>query len=465
MTSPISMVKKNDDEYRPCVDARYINQHMIEVECRLPSKYEIKCLWSMSEDETVGKADLCNAFKSFKVMEDKQWISGINTHLGDYISPRLQFGYKSSSAIYANKLRQLLIEFELDKNLVINYIDDLAFVGKKENQVRSWVKFIQLCSKYNLPINLEKCQFQMKSMDFLGQTFSRFGMSIENKKLMELQNLKVPRSVSELQTSIGKLQCCRAYIRDIAMLIKRIVSKRNVLPERELLEETWKEIQSNLKETRTLYIPEKKDILIFEVADFDLHPEIVDTKVYVMKDVKKIVQVIERTLSSSKRNYNKCELELLALENAIKHYHGYGHELSIITKSTAIEWILLDDILNQNDISRRVMKFAVPIILSGVKIKIVNDDTKIKLSKIRYLETNNLPSYMSAYEHDELLEDQKNNSLINMIVESWTDQTGTCMKKLPALLRNGTDLTETQEGIFVFDNKPIVSKEYLKRKA
>ena len=95
------------------------------------------------------------------------------------------------------------------------YVDDCAIYSKRkpgESEESVLVRHAALLERFtqrladrNITLNIEKSSFFQKSIDFLGYTIGRDGVSIQEQKRSKILDTPHPKTASELHTFIGAI--------------------------------------------------------------------------------------------------------------------------------------------------------------------------------------------------------------------------------------------------------------------
>lgn len=166
--APIVIAKKKDGGIRICADFKTtINPHLHPKPFPLPTAEEV--FSTLSQGESFTKLDLARAFKQMEVSEKSQPLLTITTHLGLFQYCRLPFGVATAPAMWQRAMSIVLQGCER----VIYFIDDILVTGKTRKEHESNLrKVLQRLQQFELRINLSKCRFFQKSVDYLGSPTS-----------------------------------------------------------------------------------------------------------------------------------------------------------------------------------------------------------------------------------------------------------------------------------------------------
>ena len=81
-----------------------------------------------------------------------------------------------------------------------------------------------------LTLNLKKCNFLQKAIQFYGQIFTEHGTQPDQARISDLQNAPIPTSIKEVRSLLGMANYSSKYIQDFATLtapLRKLTKKRN----------------------------------------------------------------------------------------------------------------------------------------------------------------------------------------------------------------------------------------------
>ena len=121
-----------------------------------------------------SKSDLADAYNQIKISHESQKRLALSTHRGVFLQTRLPFGILSAPAYFQEIMDKLMHDLP---NVVV-YLDDILVGGiSAEEHIRNLrLLFQRLCDK-GLRCNHNKCSFANESVEYLGHTISRLGIS------------------------------------------------------------------------------------------------------------------------------------------------------------------------------------------------------------------------------------------------------------------------------------------------
>uniref|UniRef100_A0A0K0FSF7 Reverse transcriptase domain-containing protein n=1 Tax=Strongyloides venezuelensis TaxID=75913 RepID=A0A0K0FSF7_STRVS len=170
ITNPCSIEKNKNSPYlRLCLDGRKINSCFDKKYCamNLPSPVKVlndQKLDKMSENSLLTTLDLQDAFMQVKIPSECYKFSTVSTIFGMYACTGLQFGWNVSSKLFHEEFNKLITGIPN----CTQYADDVVISGRKFEQEESVLELLHRLSSARLKLNLGKCHFFQKNVQFLG---------------------------------------------------------------------------------------------------------------------------------------------------------------------------------------------------------------------------------------------------------------------------------------------------------
>ncbi|XP_053392140.1 uncharacterized protein LOC128554851 [Mercenaria mercenaria] len=192
--SPVVVVPKKEG-VRLCVDMRRANEAVIRERYPIPTTEEV--LQDLNNSAVFSKLDIKMAYHQIELDEESREITRFMTHKGMYRYKRRMFGISCAPEIY-NKVRSQVLSGLQGVNSIF---DDIMVHGKDtaEHNVRLKLLLTRLQEK-GLTLNLQKCQFNMSHIDFMGVVLSQHGVGLADDKVEAVLEAREPRNVSEVKS-------------------------------------------------------------------------------------------------------------------------------------------------------------------------------------------------------------------------------------------------------------------------
>ena len=170
--TPIVPVPKKDGKFRICGDYKVtLNQVLLVEEYPLPTPEEL--FSTLAGGKIFSKLDLSQAYLQLPVEKESKKYLTINTHQGLYVYNRLPFGVASAPAIF-QKLMDTVLQGVPG---VTCYIDDILVSSADEDSHLLTLKEVfSRLEKHGFRLKLEKCEFLLKNIEYLGHVISKDGI-------------------------------------------------------------------------------------------------------------------------------------------------------------------------------------------------------------------------------------------------------------------------------------------------
>ncbi|KAK7111487.1 hypothetical protein V1264_011109 [Littorina saxatilis] len=316
--SPIVVVPKpkSPGKVRVCVDMRSANKAIRRERHATPTLDELKTM--LAGAKVFSKLDLNQGYNQLELAEESRYITTFSTHLGLYRYRRLFFGVNSASEIFQETIRQVLSGLKG----VVNISDDILCYGTSQqdhdNNLRA---LMQRLREKDLTLNTDKCEYNKKSLEFLGHIFGEDGITPSQDKLKTILELPTPTNASEVRSLLGMMNFCGAhFIPNYATLtheLRLLTKKTTPWSWNEKHDAALRTLKAELSKATTLaYFNPGKPTEIYT----DGSPVGISA---VLTQDKRIIQFASRALTPTEQRYSQTEREALAITWACEYFHIY----------------------------------------------------------------------------------------------------------------------------------------------
>ena len=277
------------------------------------------------------KVDLADAYSQIKLGPESQKKLALSTHRGVLLQTRLPFGISSAPGYFQDIMDQLTS----DLRGVAVYLDDILVSGSNaEEHLQNLRALLQRLQDKGLRCNLDKCVFAQPSVDYLGHTLSRDGIS-KGRKVDAVVKMPPPTDVSTLRSFLGSIQFYGKFIPNLSTLtepLTRLTRKGS----------PWKwenEEQAAFQRLR--------DILCTDTVLAHFDP---DLQIGISCDASEVgigavlfhryadgaerpIANASKTLTDTQRRYSQIQKEALAVIYGLQKFHQfiYGRNFILVT--------------------------------------------------------------------------------------------------------------------------------------
>lgn len=342
--SPIWVVPKKKDasgkqKWRLVIDYRKVNEKTIDDRYPIPNITET--LDKLGKANLFSSIDLFSGFHQIELHPDDIKKTAFSVDHGHYEFLRMPMGLKNAPATFQRVMDHILREF-IGKICVI-YLDDiLVFSTSLQEHAENLEKILKTLGKFNLKIQLDKCEFLRKETAFLGHIITAEGVKPNPDKIKAIKFWPLPTTEKELRGFLGTFGYYRKFVRDCAKLIKPLTSQlrkgEKIRHTKEFIE-AFERCKSILTTSDILQYPDfsKPFVLTTDASNFAIGAVL--SQGPIGKD--KPIAFASRTLSKSEENYSTIEKELLAIVWACKYFRPYlfGNKFTLFTDHQPLTYI------------------------------------------------------------------------------------------------------------------------------
>lgn len=208
-SSPILLVSKPSGGVRMCVDYRKLND--ITVKRRHPIPLLSETLSNLSKAKFYTKLDVRAAFNQLRIREGDEWLTSFSTRYGQFEWLVMPFGLCNAPATWQSYINSLVREW-LDV-FVTAYLDDILIYSDSYDEHVDHVKLVLTrLQDAGLPLDVDKCQFMVQRVEYLGVVLTPQGVEMDPKKVDVIVNWPTPSSPRDLHRFVGFCNFYRRFI-------------------------------------------------------------------------------------------------------------------------------------------------------------------------------------------------------------------------------------------------------------
>ena len=207
--SPLFLIKKKNNKFRPVVDFRRINaKTKVEI---FPIPVISEILANLHGAEWFSTVDLKSAYWQVPLSEETKEITAFTTFKGRFQFKRLPFGLVNAPSHFCKLMTGVLAE--LLRAGVMAYLDDVVvFSHSVSEHLKKLDTLLCRLGEFGLQVRLEKSKFLFNELECLGHMVSKKGVSADPKKLAAISEMKSPKDKKGLMRVLGTLNYYREFI-------------------------------------------------------------------------------------------------------------------------------------------------------------------------------------------------------------------------------------------------------------
>ena len=321
---------------RVCLNPSQINANIPDDKFTIPLIQEI--FDKVRDCEIFSTIDLKSAFLKCPINPKDRPKTAFTWNFSQYMFNVAPFGIKTMSS----KFQRLMTAVIQGMKFVVVFVDDLFIFSKNVEEHSIHVnKVLDRLTEVGLLINKAKCKFAMKSVHLLGHVVSKDGISIDGRKLVNIDDWSRPATDKQLQSFLGFINYFRAFIPLISKVAAPLEALRSfkIISDKEWTtdcQSAFCSLKELLLSAPVLSLPNPK--LPYHIATDASYSGIGSVLYQLDNGVKKFIAFKARALRPSERNYSVNKLELLGLVYALKSYRQwiYGNKFTVYTDHQAL---------------------------------------------------------------------------------------------------------------------------------
>ncbi|GJY94637.1 gag-pol polyprotein [Tanacetum coccineum] len=203
---------------------------------------------------------------------------------------------------------------------VVVYFDDILVYSKSEEEHLGHLRSVfDLLRKYKLYGKMEKCDFMVPSMVFLGYVVSKEGISMDPSKVEAIKSWLTPSSITEVRSFHGLASFYRRLIKDFSTIVSLITDclKKGTFEWHKSAQTAFECLKDKLSSSPILALPNFK--MLFEL---ECDASGVGIRAILVQEKWPVAYFCEK-LNGSKLNYSTYNKEFYAMVRAIDHWSHY----------------------------------------------------------------------------------------------------------------------------------------------
>jgi len=212
-SAPLVMVKKKGGEYRMCVDYRKLNRCTIREKYPLPNILDT--LDALGGATYFSCLDLFSGYWQLGLHEGDKHKTSFVCEFGQFEFNRLPFGLVNGPSTFQRTIASIFEKAHFEFLLI--YLDDLIIFSKTlEEHIAHLEEVFDILHKAGLRLNLRKCHFFKKRIEYLGHVVTGKGVWPNKKNIESIENFPEPKNVRQLQGYLGLSTYYRRFVRNYA---------------------------------------------------------------------------------------------------------------------------------------------------------------------------------------------------------------------------------------------------------
>jgi hypothetical protein len=205
-----------------------------------------------------SKIDLKSRYHQLKIRASDIPKTTFITRYGLYKYMVMSFGLTNAPAYFMYLMNKVFMEF-LDKFMVVFIIDILIFAKNEEEHDKHLRLVLQKLRENQLYAKLNKCEFWLKEVSFLGHIISEGGIPVDPSKVKDVFSWNTPQKVSYIKSFLGLAGYYRRFIEGFSKISKpmmELLAKGKTFQWTPRREASFQELMKRLTTTPLLTMPD-----------------------------------------------------------------------------------------------------------------------------------------------------------------------------------------------------------------
>jgi len=330
--SPVVLVRKKNGETRLAIDYRGLNKITKRINYPLPIIDDQ--IDQLVNRTTFTSLDLKSGFYQVPMHSESVKFTAFITPDGQWEFLRMPFGLANAPAVFQKIMNKVL------KGNALVYVDDILIPASSNEEAYEKLEgVLKILEANNLTLNLTKCRFFQRKIDYLGREISSEGVRPGTHKVEAVLKSADPRNIKQVRQFLGLAGYFRKFVPNFA---QRTAPLTNLL--RKEVPWTWGEKESHavreIRETLsgrpvlTLYDPSRETEVHTDASSLGLGAMLIQKD----GELRRVVAYYSRKTTVEEQKYHSYDLETLAVVAALKAFRVYllGIKFVVVTDCSAI---------------------------------------------------------------------------------------------------------------------------------
>nr|GEU35410.1 putative reverse transcriptase domain-containing protein [Tanacetum cinerariifolium] len=334
--APVLFVKKKDRSFRMCIDYRELNK--MTVKNRYPLS-RIDDLFDQIQGSSVySKIDLRLGYHQLQIREEDILITAFRTRYGHFEFQVMPFGLTNAPAVFIDLMNRVC-KPNLEKFVIVFIYDILIYSKNKEDHEKHLKIILELLKNEKLYTKYLKCDFWIKSIQFLGHVIDNNDVHVDPAKVEAIRNWSAPTTPTEVRKFLGLAGYYRRFIEGFSLISKPLskLTQKDKKYEWGMEEEkAFQTLKQKLCFAPILALPEgTKNFIVYCDASLKGFGAVLMQRV-------KVIAYASRQLKKHEENYTTHDLELGAVVFALRlwRHYLYGSKCTVYTDHKSLQYIL-----------------------------------------------------------------------------------------------------------------------------
>ena len=345
------LVNKKNGDVRITTDLSPLNDYVVPDRHPLPLIEDL--LLKLRGMSVYSKVDLRKGYFHILLDEASRKYTATITPLGLMAYNRLPMGLKDSASVFQKCVSKALSNC----SNCISYIDDILIFGANQREHDEALhRVLAALSNNQFRLNVDKCQFSVPEISFLGFRINPSGIHPNTDKIGPIKNAPPPTNLKQLQAFLGAVNYLSEFIPNLANKAEhlRLLTRKDQpfvwkSPQQSAFQNLKDAISEELQ--LSIFDPNAPTIVTVDASDVGLGAQLSQ-----VQDGREVpIQFASHTLTTRERNFATNEREALACLWAAEHWEKFLLARPFVFRT---DHGTLRTLLKRHSTTRKSAKFA-----------------------------------------------------------------------------------------------------------
>ncbi|XP_061364313.1 uncharacterized protein LOC133307778 [Gastrolobium bilobum] len=315
-SSPVLLVKKQDNSWRMCIDYRALN--IITIKDRFPIPTIDELLDELKGAKVFSKLDLQSGYHQILLVPEKTSKTAFRTHEGHYEFLVMSFGLTIAPSTFQAAMNHMFRPY-LRRFIIVFFDDILIYSGSIKEHYKHLTVTLSYLQENQFMVKLSKCGFALAGIDYLGHLVSGVGVKADPKKIFVMIQWPQPKNVKQLRGFTSLKGYYRRFIRNYAAIASPLTDmlKSESFHSSGEAKKSFEDLKEIMSRTLVMILPDFTKPFIVETNALSLG--IRD----VLQQQNRLIAFFSKKLGPRKHVASTYVKELYAVTEAVKKWHHY----------------------------------------------------------------------------------------------------------------------------------------------
>ena len=339
-SSPVFLVPKGEQDFRPVVDYRQLNKRLHIESTPMPDLHTAAHHFSGARIFTT--LDLNSAYHQIPLSEECKHVTAFSTPWRLYEFNRVPFGIATGAQVLSRLLDNLFSDIKF--KYLYHYLDDLVIYSPDfDSHLVHLREVFGRLQQAGLTVRRSKVHFATAQISFLGHWVSPAGITIDLERTKAVRNFPPPKNLRALARFIGMANFFSKFIPSFAARVEPLNRLRRKGVKYKWGDEqqaAFDDLKSAITSPPVLAFPDFNKTFVLQ-TDASTH-SLAAVLLQDFPEGRRPVYYSSRTLSEAERKFSIYELETLAVLFGLEKYKAYLEHVPFILEcdNQALTWAL-----------------------------------------------------------------------------------------------------------------------------